>query len=115
MTSLCYKDALTLAVGTASGQILLYDLRSSQPWLVKDHYYGFPIHSIAFQKGEGLVLSADSKILKMWNENDVRSLSLSPGLHLEIGARGQNYCFGNRGGGGGEKKHPQRKAGGGYE
>ena len=72
MSALRYKDALNLAVGTSMGQVLLYDLRSPRPHLVKDHYYGFPIHSIAFQKGEGLVLSADSRILKIWHEKDVR-------------------------------------------
>lgn len=72
VTALCYKDSLNLAIGTSAGQVLLYDLRSPRPHTVKDHYYGFPIHSIAFQKKEGLVLSADSKILKIWHERDVR-------------------------------------------
>lgn len=77
VTALRYKDSLNLAVGTSTGQVLLYDLRAARPHLVKDHYYGFPIHSVSFQKGEGLVLSADSRILKIWHEKDVRSLNCS--------------------------------------
>ncbi len=76
VTAVCYKDSLNLAVGTSTGQVLLYDLRSSRPHLVKDHYYGFPIHSVSFQKGEGLVLSADSRILKIWHEKDVSAWAL---------------------------------------
>ena len=55
-----------------SPQVLLYDLRSSRPYLVKDHYYGLPIHSLAFQREDDLVLSADSRILKIWHAKDVR-------------------------------------------
>lgn len=119
VTALKYRDALTLAVGTSTGQVgvlsctatpspcpshtpidpsppfvisslssfhsffphcppcplllqvLLYDLRSSTPILIKDHYYSSPIHSIAFQMSNDLVLSADSKIMKIWHRNDV--------------------------------------------
>lgn len=70
VTALKYRDALTLAVGTSTGQVLLYDLRASTPLLIKDHYYSSPIHSIAFQTSNDLVLSADSKIMKIWNRND---------------------------------------------
>ena len=69
-----YKNALNLAVGTSSGQILLFDLRSPRPYHVKDHYYDSSIQSILFQKEEGLVLSADKKIVKIWHERDVSPL-----------------------------------------
>lgn len=52
-------------------QVLLYDLRSSRPLLVKDHYYGLPIHSLHFHKQMDLVISADSKIIKMWHRDNV--------------------------------------------
>ena len=55
-------------------QVLLYDLRSPTPLLVKDHYYSSPIHSIAFQTSNDLVLSADNKILKIWHQKDVTRL-----------------------------------------
>jgi ribosome biogenesis protein ENP2 len=67
VTALKYKNAVTLAVGTASGQVLLYDLRSSRPFLTKDHYYSEPVHSIWFQRGQDLVLSADTKALRIWH------------------------------------------------
>lgn len=52
-------------------QVLLYDLRSNRPLLVKDHYYGLPIKSLNFQDHLDLVLSADSKIIKIWNTDTV--------------------------------------------
>ena len=84
VTALQYKNALNLAVGTASGQVLLFDLRSPQPYHIKDHYYDSPIHSITFQKGEGLVLSADKKILKIWHENDVSLISSLVNTNIEF-------------------------------
>ncbi|RMX53671.1 hypothetical protein pdam_00000332 [Pocillopora damicornis] len=53
------------AAGTA--EVLLYDLRSTKPLLVKDHRYGLPINSVAFQDKLDVVLSSDSKILKIWD------------------------------------------------
>ena len=76
VTALQYKNALNLAVGTSSGQILLFDLRSPRPYYVKDHYYDSPIQSVLFHKLDGLVLSADKKIVKIWHEHDVRLLMI---------------------------------------
>ena len=70
VTSLVYRDSMNLAVGTATGQILLYDLRSSKPYLVKDHYYGLPIKTIKFIPSQDLVASLDEKIVKIWSRND---------------------------------------------
>ncbi|KAL0170671.1 hypothetical protein M9458_035267, partial [Cirrhinus mrigala] len=56
--------------------VLVYDLRSSRPLLVKDHYYGLPIKSLHFHNPLDLVLSADSKIIKMWNKDNVRPAML---------------------------------------
>lgn len=69
-------------------QVLLYDLRSSRPLLVKDHYYNLPIKSLNFHDALDLVLSADSKIIKMWNKNTVRLsvYNLRPGI-------GFGLCF----------------------
>ncbi|KAG4093965.1 WD40 repeat-like protein [Neocallimastix lanati (nom. inval.)] len=63
-----YKnDGLTFGVGTSTGQVLLYDLRNSKPFLVKDHQYGYPIKNIIYHKSQN-VISADTKIVKIWNE-----------------------------------------------
>lgn len=52
-------------------QVLLYDLRSSQPLLVKDHLYNLPINSLNFHNQLDLVVSSDSKIIKIWNKDTV--------------------------------------------
>ena len=56
--------------------MLLYDLRSTKPLLVKDHQYGLPINSIAFQDKLDVVLSSDSKILKIWDRETVSDLAM---------------------------------------
>ena len=52
-------------------QILMYDIRSNKPLLLKDHMYGLPIRNIAFHKGQDLVLSCDTRILKLWERETV--------------------------------------------
>ncbi|CAH1775195.1 unnamed protein product [Owenia fusiformis] len=83
VTSLKFKDALTMAVGTSTGQILLYDIRSDKPLLVKDHQFGLPIKNIVFHKSTDLVLSQDSRILKLWDRNTGKAYtSIEPGTVL---------------------------------
>ncbi|KXJ07855.1 Nucleolar protein 10 [Exaiptasia diaphana] len=65
VTTLKYNGGLAMGIGTATGHVLLYDIRSTKPLLIKDHQYGLPIKSMAFQ--DQLVLSVDSKILKLWD------------------------------------------------
>ena len=55
---------LQLAVGTASGHVVIYDIRRGAPLLVKDHQYGLPIKDIKYHRG--YVVSADAKIIKLW-------------------------------------------------
>lgn len=75
-------DGLSLAVGTSSGHTLLYDLRSPTPFAVKDQGYGEPMKCVEWLKGggaqedSGRVVSADSKVIKVWDKNDV-SISFS--------------------------------------
>ncbi|XP_077991295.1 nucleolar protein 10-like [Glandiceps talaboti] len=69
ISSIKFKDSLIMGVGTATGQILLYDIRSNKPLLVKDHNYGLPIKSIHFHESQDLVISADEKIVKLWNQD----------------------------------------------
>jgi ribosome biogenesis protein ENP2 len=63
------SDGLSCMIGTSTGQVLMYDLRRPQALIVKDHQYGFPIHSLSFH-GSGKVMSSDTKIVKIWNKND---------------------------------------------
>eukprot|EP01048_Picozoa_sp_COSAG05_P003936 COSAG05_NODE_194_length_14555_cov_25.382955_7_plen_673_part_00 len=62
-------DGLTFAAGTSHGHCLLFDLRSSKPLSVKTHNYGLPLVSLSFSGRHNLV-SADSKLVKIWNRND---------------------------------------------
>ena len=59
-------DGLSMVVGTSSGHVLLYDLRSSRPLCVKEHQYGLPIVAVKFHRTARQILSADSKVLKVW-------------------------------------------------
>ena len=73
ITSLdCLHDGITFATGTKTGHVSLYDLRKPEPLLIKDHQYGFPIKSITFHSS-GNVISADSKIVKIWNRENVNN------------------------------------------
>lgn len=79
ITCLEFKsDGLTLATGTSTGLIHLYDLRSPTPLLRKDQGYGYPIHTLTFLDPttrnsstslttENKILSADKRIIKIWN------------------------------------------------
>lgn len=69
VTALAFNDALTLGVGTQTGQILLYDIRSNKPMLVKDHYDGFPITDLEFHNSSGMVCSMSPKVLKIWDKD----------------------------------------------
>ncbi|XP_031697477.1 nucleolar protein 10-like [Anarrhichthys ocellatus] len=64
-----------MAVGTSTGQVLLYDLRSNKPLLVRDHFYNLPIKSLNFHDQLDLVVSADSKIIKIWNKDTGKAFS----------------------------------------
>lgn len=67
ITSLAFRDGLNMAVGTSTGHILLYDIRSSRPLLVKDHLYGIPIKSLLFHSTLDQVVSLDAKTVKVWD------------------------------------------------
>ena len=79
------SDGLTYAIGTSTGHTLLYDIRSRRPFATKDQGYGLPIKRVSWieggakMAGDGLVVSADKKVIKIWDRNSVRSeLSLFP-------------------------------------
>ncbi|KAI5450831.1 Small ribosomal subunit biogenesis [Naganishia albida] len=80
-------DGLSYAVGTSTGHTLLYDIRSAKPFAVKDQGYGEALKTVDWMLGSaasggngGAVLSADSKVVKVWNKNDPSSniFSLHP-------------------------------------
>ena len=71
------SDGLSLAVGTSTGHTLLYDLRSARHFALKDQGYGLPITSLSWieggskMAGDGMVLSADKKVVKIWDKTNV--------------------------------------------
>ncbi|CAI9103347.1 OLC1v1001810C1 [Oldenlandia corymbosa var. corymbosa] len=60
-----------MGVGSSSGKVLIYDLRSSVPLRVKDHMYGNPILSIKWHKtlnsGTTKLITADKHIVRIWD------------------------------------------------
>ena len=80
VTALDYhRSGIGVAVGTSSGLIYLYDLRSSLPTLKKDQGYGYPIQYVQYltqgnknrdSVTEPKIASADRRILKLWDERD---------------------------------------------
>lgn len=73
-----------MGVGTATGQILLYDIRSNKPFYTKDHMYNLPIKHIAFHQQQELVLSMDSSVVKIWDRNNVRNFFWFPVFFLYL-------------------------------
>ena len=71
-------DGLSYAVGTSTGHTLLYDIRSRRPFAIKDQGYGLAVKRVFWieggpkMAGEGLVVSADKKVIKLWDRNSVR-------------------------------------------
>ncbi|KAK0709768.1 WD40-repeat-containing domain protein [Lasiosphaeria miniovina] len=66
------KDGLSLALGTAHGQISTFDLRNPRPLLKKDQGMGLPIQSLIHMTTpteERKLLSADKRIIKIWDEH----------------------------------------------
>lgn len=68
-------DGLSYAIGTSTGHTLLYDIRSARPFAIKDQGYGLPVKNVSWieggsrMAGDGLVLSADKKVIKIWDRN----------------------------------------------
>ncbi|KAL9619586.1 MAG: hypothetical protein Q9160_005773 [Pyrenula sp. 1 TL-2023] len=74
-----HRSGINTAVGTSTGLIYLYDLRSPTPILKKDHGYGFPVQTLQFLTpssssrttiAEGKIMSVDKRIIKLWEEKD---------------------------------------------
>ena len=73
------RTGLGIATGSSAGLVHLYDLRSPVPILKKDQGYGYPIHTLTYlsssmtkraQTTEPKILSADKRIIKIWNQHD---------------------------------------------
>lgn len=86
------RSGLELAVGDSNGLVHLYDLRSPKPLLKKDQGYGFAIKNIIYldsstssrnQTAEPKILTADKRIIKIWDPRDGASwTSVEPAVDL---------------------------------
>lgn len=66
-------SGLSLATGSSSGLIKLFDLRTPVPLLIKEHGPGFPIKNLAHlttASQEKKILSADKRLIKIWDEHN---------------------------------------------
>lgn len=74
-------DGLSYAIGTSTGHTLLYDIRSRRHYAMKDQGYGLPVKCLEWVEGgsrvasDGMVISADKKVIKIWDRN-------SPGINF---------------------------------
>ncbi|KAK5582323.1 hypothetical protein RB653_003906 [Dictyostelium firmibasis] len=65
-------DGLLLGLGTSNGGVLMYDIRSASPSMIKMHQYQLPINSINFHiSGDGTqrIMSSDAKIFKSFEKD----------------------------------------------
>ncbi|KZZ96737.1 WD repeat protein [Moelleriella libera RCEF 2490] len=65
------SSGLSLATGSSTGMVQLFDLRRPIPLLKKDHGYGFAIKKLfhmTTSSHEKKIMSADKRIIKLWDE-----------------------------------------------
>lgn len=65
------EGGFQMAVGSSGGKVLIYDLRSSHPFRVKDHMYGSPILDIKWHRTlnseHPKIVSTDKHIVRIWD------------------------------------------------
>ena len=114
-----HMSGLNIAVGTSDGLTYLYDMRSSSPTIRRDQGFGFPIKHVQYLTTssssresaaavmEPKVLSADKRILKIWDERtgdpwtsvepsvDINSIAWFPdsGMVLTANEGKQQHAF----------------------
>ncbi|THV06649.1 hypothetical protein K435DRAFT_710787 [Dendrothele bispora CBS 962.96] len=91
VTALCSRvDGLSYAVGTSTGHTLLYDIRSTKSFASKDQGYGLPVKNVSWieggsrMAGDGMVMSTDKKVIKIWDRNSPSTnfCSITPATDL---------------------------------
>lgn len=80
------NDGLNFACGTSNGYTYIYDLRSSEPSMVKDQGYGFEIKKIIWLDNvdaENKIMTADKRIAKIWDRIDGKPYaSMEPNVDI---------------------------------
>ena len=67
-------DGLHVLTGTSKGECNLHDLRMVKPLHTREHPYEMPIHTAVFH-ASGNVLSADPKMVKIWDRRSGKILA----------------------------------------
>ncbi|KAG6899132.1 hypothetical protein C0993_000437 [Termitomyces sp. T159_Od127] len=84
------NDGLSYAIGTSTGHTLLYDIRATRPYALKDQGYGLPVKNVVWidggskMAGDSMVISADKKVIKIWDRNtpSINFASITPANDL---------------------------------
>lgn len=87
VSALTFKNGLQLGVGTATGHVLVYDIRANQPLVVKDHMNRMKIKQVAFNAGQNAVYSMDGAILKVWDEGTGKQIA-----YIESESQFNDFC-----------------------
>jgi len=61
---------MQVAIGTERGKVLLYDMRYPVPVYTLTHHYRMPINAIKFHSASKKIITADKKIIKIYNHED---------------------------------------------
>lgn len=111
VTSLDFStNGLSLATGSSTGIVQLFDMRRPIPLLKKDHGYGFPVKKLIHMttsSQEKKILAADKRIIKIWDETsgdpwtsiepvvDINDVAWSPnsGMLLTANEGKQQHAF----------------------
>lgn len=80
------NDGMNFACGTSNGYTYLYDLRASDPSIIKDQGYGFGIKKIIWldsvEEGDK-ILTCDQRIAKIWNKDNGKAYaSMEPSVDI---------------------------------
>ncbi|KAK6587634.1 hypothetical protein RS030_81446 [Cryptosporidium xiaoi] len=81
VTTSCFsKDGLRFSLGLSSGNVFIYDVRSSKPLEIKSHKSDLPIMDMHYTYcqniGKDVLVTSDKQTIKIWNElNDEGSNS----------------------------------------
>ena len=83
-----HSSGLTLATGSGSGIIQLYDLRNPRPFWRRDQGYGYAIKNLIFvdppaNHERQKLISADMRIIKLWDIDEAS-------IEREVGPGAQN-------------------------
>ena len=80
------RSGLSLVTGSSQGIVQIFDMRRPVPILRKDQGYGFPIKTLMHMttsSQEKKILSADKKIIKLWDESDGKAwTSVEPAVDI---------------------------------